>query len=235
MNHNTLTQLVEHARQLAQLDTCPDHDQQTPTACSACRADALATHDNDTLRRLDQVRAMATCDRLFPRRYRDALPDQAAVDGWVRRATNNPTDAPSLLLLGQIGRGKTWQAYGALRAVLVEQPTLDWAAVTFADFAASLRPRAGHDSEAEMDRYRQATLLLLDDVGTAKGSEWVEEVTYRLVSYRYDAMLPTIYATNLVPDQLRDALGDRIASRLAETCQRVVINGPDRRRHIRAA
>jgi DNA replication protein DnaC len=235
MNHNTLTQLVEHARQLAQLDTCRDHDQQAPTACSACRADALAAHDNDTLRRLDQVRAMATCDRLFPRRYRDALPDESRVAAWTRRVDTNDHTSPSLLLLGLVGRGKSWQAYGALRGVLAQHPSTDWAAITFADFAASLRPRPGVDSEAEMGRYRTAGLLLLDDIGTAKGSEWVEEVTYRLVGYRYDAMLPTIYVTNLVPDQLRDALGDRIASRLAETCQRVVIDGPDRRRHIRAA
>jgi hypothetical protein len=103
MNHNTLTQLVEHARQLAQLDTCRDHDQQAPTACSACRADALAAHDNDTLRRLDQVRAMATCDRLFPRRYRDALPDESRVAAWTRRVDTNDHTSPSLLLLGLVG------------------------------------------------------------------------------------------------------------------------------------
>ncbi len=86
-----------------------------------------------------------------------------------------------------------------------------------------------------MDRYRHAGVLLLDDLGTAKGSEWVEEVTYRLVTHRYDAMRPTIHVTNLGPDELRDVLGDRIASRLSETCTRVVLSGPDRRRALRIA
>lgn len=231
-----LADLVEHTRQLAALEVCPDHDDKQPAgACGSCRADALATHDHEALRRLDQVRAMDACDRLFPRRYRDALPDVRDVARWADRAVANPGDVPSLLLLGEVGRGKTWQAYGALRAVLAEHPDLDWAATTFADFAASLRPRPGVDAETEMDRYRKAGLLLLDDVGAAKGSEWVEEITYRLVSHRYDAMLPTIYASNFAPDELRQALGDRIASRLAETCMRVVLDGPDRRRHIRAA
>lgn len=230
-----LAELIEHTRGLASLESCPDHEKQSPTSCSFCRAECLADHDHDGLRRLDQIRAVAACDRLFPRRYRDALPDQPAAVTWINRVVTNPADAPSLLLLGAVGRGKTWQAYGAVRAVAAEHPGLDWAAVTFADFAASLRPRPGIDAEAEMDRYRKAGLLLLDDVGTAKGSEWVEEITYRLVSHRYDSMLPTIYATNFAPDQLREALGDRIASRLAETCTRVVIDGPDRRRGLRAA
>lgn len=235
MNLTQLAGLIEETRSLGENGTCPRHDPQPVLTCRDCRADRLASHDHDGLRHLDRIRAMAACDRLFPRRYRDALPDHPDVARWAERATTSPTDAASLLLLGGVGRGKTWQAYGALRAVLADQPGTEWAAVPFADFTASLRPRPGVDTEAEMGRYREARLLLLDDIGTAKGSEWVEEVTYRLVNYRYDAMLPTIYATNFVPDQLRDALGDRIASRLAETCARVVVDGPDRRRHMRVA
>jgi DNA replication protein DnaC len=235
MDLHAIADLVEYTRQLAQLDECPDHEGETTTRCGACRSNALGSRDTAAVRRLDQVRTMAACDRAFPRRYRDALPDQPDVVAWIDRTVTDPGDATSLLLLGGVGRGKTWQAYGALRAVLAERPSLQWQATAFADFAAALRPRPGVDSETEMDRYRGAGLLLLDDIGTAKGSEWVEEITYRLVSHRYDAMLPTIYATNFAPDQLRDALGDRIASRLAETCVRVVLDGPDRRRHIRAA
>lgn len=235
MDLAALTGLVEHTRQLAALDECPNHPQQPPTACANCRSDQLAARDHHAERRAAQIRVMAACDRLFPARYRDALPDHPDVTRWIGQAVANPAGAPSLLLLGQVGRGKTWQAYGALRAVVAERPSLDWAATAFADFAAALRPRPGTDPEAEMDRHRRAGLLLVDDIGAAKGSEWVEEITYRLVSHRYDQMLPTIYATNFGPDELRDSLGDRIASRLAETCQRVVLDGPDRRRHIRAA
>lgn len=235
MTPDTLTDLIEHTRQLAQLNSCPDHDKHPATACGLCRSNHLGARDHDALRHLDQIRAMATCDRVFPRRYRNAAADHPTVTGWIGQVAANPTNAPNLLLLGNVGRGKTWQAYGALRAALAERPELNWATTTFADFAASLRPRPGTDTEAEMDRYRHADLLLLDDIGTAKSSEWVEEITYRLVSHRYDAMLPTIYATNFGPDQLREFLGDRIASRLAETCTRVVLDGPDLRRHIRVA
>lgn len=78
-------------------------------------------------------------------------------------------------------------------------------------------------------------LLLLDDLGAAKTSEWTEELTYRLINHRYEHMLPTLITTNLPTAELRTALGDRVASRLAEMTERVILTGPDRRRTAPAA
>jgi DNA replication protein DnaC len=224
-----LAAAVGRTRDLAAHAECPRHPDNPPVNCGRCRSDRLAAHDQDGLAEAGRMRALDACDRLFPRRYRDAVADEPGVVHWVRQVTSRP-DPPSLLLAGKVAMGKTWQAYGALRAVAYLDPTTAWVATTFADFTASLRPRPNVDTEAEMDRYRSAGVLLLDDLGAGKGSEWVEEVTYRLVNHRYDAMRPTIWVTNLGPDELRGCVGDRIASRLAETCTRVVLDGPDRRR-----
>lgn len=179
------------------------------------------------------------CDTRFPARYRPAAADHPAVLAWIRRTVAADLgDAPGLLLLGGVGRGKTWQAYGALRIVATAVRPVrgagwrgpSFAAHTFADLMASLRPRSGVDTEALISRYRSLDMLLVDDLAAGKSSEWVEEATYRIINGRYEAMLPTIYTSNLPLDQLRDTIGDRIASRLAETCTRVVLDGPDRRR-----
>jgi DNA replication protein DnaC len=45
-------------------------------------------------------------------------------------------------------------------------------------------------------------------------------------------MLPSIFTTNLPLADLRSGLGDRIASRLVETCDRVMLTGSDRRRPV---
>ncbi len=100
---------------------------------------------------------------------------------------------------------------------------------------ARLRPRAGHDGERELQTLTRCPLLLLDDLGAAKTSEWTEELTYRLINHRYEHMLPTLITTNLPTAELRTALGDRVASRLAEMTERVVLTGPDRRRTAPAA
>lgn len=108
---------------------------------------------------------------------------------------------------------------------------LRWEATTTADLHARLRPRAGHDAERDLQSLARSPLLLLDDLGAAKTSEWTEELTYRLINHRYEHLLPTLITTNLPTAELRTTLGDRVASRLAEMTDRVVLTGPDRRRH----
>ncbi len=228
----TIADLAAEAR-IAAITTCPTHpNDPTPTilGCPFCIADRKVAGDRDWLGHHATLRALAGCDRHIPLRFRDAEPTVAAVGEWVRAVIARPVGAPSLLLLGPAGRGKTWQAYGAIRTVLAELPGLTWRSTGFADFTARLRPGAGVDTEAEMRHHQGVDLLLLDDIGTGKSSEWVEEVTYRLVDHRYAQMLPSIFVSNLPPDGLAGVLGDRVASRLRESCRLLRLDGPDLRR-----
>lgn len=208
--------------------------------------DAIVRQDGEADTAMTEAvdKANQRCDERFPARYRDALTDREDVRAWVTQMREKPTEAPSLLLLGPTGTGKSYQAYAALRAaVTVARPlrdregyvvlcrTPDWKAFTFADLCASLRPRGrDHDPEAVLEGYRKTSLILIDDLGAAKATEWVEEATYRLINGRYEDMRPAIFTTNLALPELKNAIGDRIASRLAETCTRIVLDGPDRRR-----
>lgn len=90
-------------------------------------------------------------------------------------------------------------------------------------------PRPGVDSEQEFERYSRASLLVLDDLGAAKTTEWTEEINYRLVNYRYERDLPTLITSNVPPKQLGAAMGERVASRLIEMTSRVILAEADRR------
>lgn len=140
------------------------------------------------------------------------------------------TTGPSLLLLGTVGSGKTHNAYAALRSMAKSGVRCQWAIATAADVYAALRPRNGVDSEAEFHRYGNTRLLVLDDLGASRSSEWVEETNYRLINHRYEHELPTLLTSNLSPRDMTNTLGERVASRLAEMTTRVVLDGPDRRR-----
>lgn len=144
-------------------------------------------------------------------------------------------EGPSLLIVGPTGTGKTYRAYGAVRALLTRGVRLRREATTTADLYARLRPRPGHDAERNLQALARSPLLLLDDLGAAKTSEWTEELTYRLINHRYEHLRPTLITTNLPTAELRTVLGDRIASRLAEMTERVILTGPDRRRSTPAA
>jgi len=226
-----LTDLIALSRRMASRP-CDRHPSDTPTVeidCPGCCSDVKADPDASARSLHSALRAMAACDRRFPKRRRDATCSHPEVWGWCNSAIGNMSDAPSLLITGPVGVGKTYQSYGALRRILANHPALSWEALAFAEFTASLRPGGG----VEADHYKTVGLLLLDDLGAGKGSEWVEEVSYRVIDARYEAMLPTIYVTNCGSDELDASLGDRITSRLAGICTQIVMDGPDLRREKR--
>lgn len=218
---------------------CVYHATEYDDPCPRC----VANRQRERQEMIDQ--AVATgFERLerLPARYRNAVADEPEVTAWADLfGESAEVNAPGLLLLGATGVGKTHQAYGALRAIVTAplrtrtgyRPR-SFQALTFADMCASLRPHPKTDTESVMKALRTVEILLIDDLAAAKGSDWVEEVTYRVVNGRYEEMKPTIFTTNLTVPQLRDAIGDRIASRLAENCTRVVLKGDDRRRAVKA-
>lgn len=176
-----------------------------------------------------------------PPRYRRADATHPDIQQWADRVAEDPETAGSLLLTGTTGTGKTHQAYGALRRIAESGPRqYEIVATTAADMYGLLRPKGSdRGTEAELDRLTKVPLLLLDDLGSAKVSEWTEEVTYRLINERYNLCLPSIYTSNLPaasPDShdLASVLGERIVSRLSQDTHVVAMAGPDLRRGLRS-
>lgn len=176
-----------------------------------------------------------------PPRYASALPGTSQAIKWVAEivagTTMNPATGarhidtgPSLILLGKTGTGKTHEAYAALRLLSASGVNAPWVARSAADLYGSLRPRSGVDSEGLLQSYLNAKVLFVDDLGAAKPTEWTEEITYRLINHRYERMAPTIFTSNVLAADMTAALGERIMSRLTQMTERVLLDGPDRRK-----
>jgi DNA replication protein DnaC len=197
----------------------------------------------------ETLTAIADTEQRMPHHYRTAVTTEPQILQWanhlidqalaVRARTHSLRPhighGPSLLLLGATGVGKTHEAYGALRHIAVAGVRSAWRATPAADLYALLRPRHNVDSETEFRRWADARLLVLDDLGAAKATEWTEEINYRLINHRYEHELPTLITSNLTPQQLATEIGERCYSRLSEMCQRISIKGHDRRRPLRPA
>ena len=95
---------------------------------------------------------------------------------------------------------------------------------------------------AEMDILRpviDAELLVLDDLGAEKPSEWVEETMNLIVNTRYNERRHTIFTSNYedTPEDasdsqdftLKERIGFRIHSRLHEMCEFLEFDGADYR------
>jgi len=140
----------------------------------------------------------------------------------------------SLLFMGEPGTGKTHLA----AAIAINQVKLN-RAVIFGTVPTILgRIKATFDdnraSEAEVKRIIMGcSLLVLDDLGKEKPSEWVEEVLYEIINARYVKKLPVIITTNvgLKAVEARYAWnGKAITSRLFEMCTGANVGGEDYRR-----
>jgi DNA replication protein DnaC len=160
----------------------------------------------------------------------DAAEPEPRVAAWIAQHLADPGAHPALFLSGTTGSGKTHQAVAALHAVVeahFAEPYL-WAAVTHPDLGDELRPRRDDSHEGALDRYLDADLLLLDDLGAGMSTPWMTDCVQRLVDRRWTRKLATIYTTNLPPDQLRAAVGDRVYSRLGDST-RIALTSRDRR------
>ncbi len=194
----------------------------------------------------EPVSALEALSAGMPPRYRGAVADHPQVLAWARDvarealapsigARRQVATGPSLLMAGVVGAGKTHEAYGAVRTLVEAGIGVRWRATTAADLYADLRPRQGVDTERELAAVSRCPLLILDDLGAAKATEWTEEITYRLINRRYNHMLPTLITTNLVINELRAYLGDRVTSRLKQMTTQVGFEPLDRRRQRTAA
>ena len=134
-----------------------------------------------------------------------------AVNAFTRGYPNNPK--PGLLLAGPPGTGKTHLAIAALRLLLSRGHE-----GIFFDYQNLLeRIRAGY-SEAlgtsSREAYRVALeteILLLDDLGAHRVTDWVEDTVTSIVTFRYNHRKPVIATTNLADPDIGGASQEKEA------------------------
>lgn len=143
---------------------------------------------------------------------------QGLVQDWLTR------QGSTLMLAGPVGTGKTHAAYAVLNDA-AETATV--AATTLADLLAALRP----DGDARAaQRARTADLLLLDDFGAAKASEWAVEQVVALLDARLREGRRQVVTTNAPYDALVEAWDDRAMDRLRYRWTVIQMTGESRRK-----
>lgn len=134
-----------------------------------------------------------------------------------------------LYLTGSLGSGKTRLAASVLND-LARGGARGGAAWAVAEWLEGLRRRY-HDGGADAfeEQTRTADVLLLDDIGAERVTDWVQERLFLLVDYRYRHSLPTLFTSNLHPDELADRIGERTVSRIVGMARLVAVDADDYR------
>lgn len=84
-------------------------------------------------------------------------------------------------------------------------------------------------------RAKADDLVILDDIGAEKASDWTEDRLYAVVDCRYRVNRATIFTTNCSEKELVDNGYGRIISRIFEMTEQVPVLGPDHRRKRKMA
>jgi len=126
-----------------------------------------------------------------------------------------------LLFMGTTGCGKTHLAIGILKATIEKGYTGYYCNVI--DFFTRLRDTFRGDTEYDemdmLDKISKVDMLVLDDLGAEKSTDWVRDRIYAIVNARYEQNLPVLVTTNKMDlAELEDHVGKRIVSRLCEMC-----------------
>lgn len=80
----------------------------------------------------------------------------------------------------------------------------------------------GDTKENVLEELKKVDVLVIDDFGTEKVTEWRSEIFYSLIDHRYTSMRPTIFTSNYNIKELEDSGYDtRITSRIKEMCYMV--------------
>ncbi len=150
-----------------------------------------------------------------------------------------PVVDKGLLLIGPPGIGKTHIAVATLREVVLTKAVrgLYFDTRTLLSTIRSTFNPVTRDSEGDvLRRVMEAELLVLDDLGAERPTDWVEETMNLIVNTRYNDRRPTIFTSNYedVPDtddldSLLVRVGFRMHSRLREMCEFLEYGGPDYR------
>lgn len=203
--------------------------------CGACSVERISEEDR---RKAEQEKMMARyhlAEKMggaaIPERFRgktfagyvaDTDRQQRALSVCTEYAENfkqHHADGRCLMLMGKPGCGKTHLASAIAGHVCAETSLT----AVYRSMPGLLQEvRATYDSHceySESDVIKAITrcgLLVLDEIGATKSSEFELTLLFTIINGRYERQLPTVIVSNLAPKELHTAIGERCVDRLRE-------------------
>ena len=224
---------------------CPEHGEyaaifrkgnETPTGCPACADARQREQDAEAQKALAAKIAAERLERklgaaLIPVRFREkSFDDYVTATAKQKKALavcreyaeNFPEHCDAgrcLLLLGNVGTGKTHLA-AAIANHVMRNTTATAVYRTVGGILQHIKGSYDRQSEYTESQafaaYTGPHLLVIDEVGATKPTEFELATLFAIINGRYEEQLPTIVISNLPGTELAGALGERCVDRLRE-------------------
>lgn len=149
---------------------------------------------------------------------------------YVQNFTQLKKEGKGLLLYGTVGNGKTYMA-ACIANALID----DGYKVLMTNFASLTNEIQGmwEGKQQYINSLNHYALLIIDDLGAERKSEFMQEMVFNIIDSRYRSGLPMIITTNLSIEELKkpkDIGNSRIYDRILERCHPVEVKGNSKRR-----
>lgn len=219
--------------------TVPNLGERKVRCICSCRAKELNAHE-EKKRQEERERNRRTCfsgSKMMNCTFADSdLTDQLKMaENYVKNFSDFRKKGKGLLLYGTVGTGKSHIAACIANALIDEGSK-----VLMTNFATmvNILQSSFDGRQAYIDGLNNYALLILDDLGAERKSEYMQEQVYNIIDARYRSGLPMIITTNLTAEELKkpsDIGNGRIYDRILERCHPVEVKGQSiRRQHLKA-
>ena len=180
--------------------------------------------------------ALDNFEPLMPSLHRAMMNTRRFVDEY-------PLVDVGLLYLGRCGVGKTHLAVAALKELI--KKGIPGIFYDFRDLLKEIQDSYNpntHTSELKiLGPIFEAEVLVLDELGSSKPTEWVQETITHIINKRYNDRKITLFTSNYLDipigsaydESLTERVGVRLRSRLHEMCRLVLMEGEDYRETLK--
>lgn len=153
-----------------------------------------------------------------------------AMGNYAQKFSEFRSTGKGLLMYGPVGTGKTYYAACIANALIDKGYS-----VLMTNFARLTNIIQGmyEGKQDYIDSLNDYDLLIIDDLGAERKSEFMQEMVFNIIDSRYRSGLPFIITTNLTADEIKKAeevAFRRIYDRIMERCFPVEVTGISRRR-----
>jgi len=205
--------------------------------CGDCRNKQAAEYEaqqviQGQLRREHELREILS--RVIPRRYEKASLDD--LQDTLRKLFEKLMPHKGVYLFGATGVGKTHSLCAVARELVMWGywvKRIVWERLTL-----GIRGSFRDDDISEQEIIQpliDCDILIIEDLGTSTSADRTESdfnlrVLLTILDARNEDMRPTWISSNKSIEQLAETFDDRVASRLCEHCEIVLLEGRDRRK-----
>jgi DNA replication protein DnaC len=238
------------------LNVRQDGNATPPAVCSSCSGTGWEFVVDKGVRpcrcRNNERRAKLLADARIPKLYSDSsLQTYQPAKGNLSqlRAFNYahtfvrdyPIVDRGILFMGSVGVGKTHLSAGILRGLIEKGISCRFYEYRslLKEIQDSYNPNTNATEMNILAPLFEYEVIVLDELGAAKPSEWVQDTIGLIINARYNEKKRTILTTNYldegqssVDETLGDRIGVRLRSRLYQMCKTIIVEGDDYRRRL---